>query len=105
MGGTWVLPPPVGPPPGGGRLMRGKTIEAREALAIGLVNEVVPADRLGIRAKELAREIAGVGPVAVQQVKQSLLAQAAGELEMVLDSEATAQAINYATKDIAEGVA
>jgi enoyl-CoA hydratase/carnithine racemase len=105
MGATWLLPRLVGPARAAELLMTGRTIEARDALGIGLLNEVVSPGLLVGRAKEVAREIASAGPVAVAQVKQSLMAQTHGELEAALEVEATAQAVSYATKDLAEGVA
>jgi len=105
MGATWLLPRLVGPARAAELLMTGRQIEAREAWGIGLVNEVVPAEELLARAKSLAREIAAAGPIAVSQVKQSLMAQHPGELEAALEMEATAQSVSYGTKDLAEGVA
>ncbi len=105
MGATWLLPRLVGPARAAELLMTGRQIEAREAWGMGLVNEVVPADELLSRAKAIAKEIAAAGPVAVAQVKQSLMGQSAGELEAALEVEAAAQAVSYATKDLAEGVA
>ncbi|MBK7858634.1 MAG: enoyl-CoA hydratase/isomerase family protein [Archangiaceae bacterium] len=105
MGATWLLPRLVGQARAAELLMTGRTIEAAEAQRIGLVNEVVPADGLQARAAELARELAAAGPIAVRQVKQSLQAHVLPELHAALEREAAAQAIDYATRDLAEGVA
>jgi enoyl-CoA hydratase/carnithine racemase len=102
MGATWLLPRLVGPARAAELLMTGRQLEAAEALRIGLVNEVVPADRVLARARDVALEIASAGPVAVRQVKESLRAPG---LEQALEVEARAQAVSYATKDLAEGVA
>ena len=102
MGATWLLPRLVGPARAAELLMTGRQLEAAEAARIGLVNEVVPADLLLERAREVAKELAVAGPVAVRQVKQSLRAPG---LEEALEIEAAAQAVSYATKDLAEGVA
>ena len=59
-------------------ILAGEPIDATTAAAWGLVNEVVPADRLANRALELARRIAENAPVAVQAAKQ-LVDAAAGE--------------------------
>jgi len=45
-------------------------ISAERALTWGLVNEVVPADSLMMRAKQIAKEIAGVNPFMMQTVKR-----------------------------------
>jgi enoyl-CoA hydratase/carnithine racemase len=47
--------------------LTGRTISASEALALGLVNDVVPAERVLPRAMELAEEIAANAPIAVQE--------------------------------------
>jgi enoyl-CoA hydratase/carnithine racemase len=49
--------------------LEGGLFEPREALALGLVDEVVPADRLLTRACERARELAKVPTAAYAQVK------------------------------------
>jgi (E)-benzylidenesuccinyl-CoA hydratase len=50
--------------------LTGERIRAAQALAIGLVSEVTPRDRLLPRALEIAQRIAGNGPLAVQAVKK-----------------------------------
>ena len=51
----------------------GRVFDAQEALAGGLVKEVVPGDRLLVRANELAREIAdNTAPVSVALTRQML---------------------------------
>ena len=49
-------------------LLTGAVIDAREALRIGLVDEVVPAAELMTRAEALAEEIAAQAPLAVAEV-------------------------------------
>lgn len=66
-GGTQRLPRLVGKGAALQLLLTGEIISAQEALRIGLVNEVVPADRLLPRAEEIARAIAAVAPVAVRE--------------------------------------
>jgi len=50
--------------------LTGERITAAQALAIGLVSEVTSQERLVARAMEVARRIAGNGPLAVQAVKK-----------------------------------
>jgi enoyl-CoA hydratase/carnithine racemase len=54
-------------------LLTGEFIDAREALRIGLVQEVVPAERLLSRAYELAARICANGPMAVRMTKELAL--------------------------------
>ena len=81
----------------------GQMFEAREALALGLVDEVVaPGEALG-RAMAIAHDIAARGPVAVQIVK-SMINAAEGE-DSDAPIEALAGALTATTRDLGEGVA
>jgi enoyl-CoA hydratase/carnithine racemase len=104
MGATYLLPRIVGPGRAAELLVTGRSIDAHRGLTMGLFTEVVPLAALRRRAKDIAREIASAGPIAVTQVKQSLHAAVHAELEAALELEATAQAMSYATQDLAEGV-
>ena len=84
-------------------ILAGEPIDAATAAAWGLVNEVVPADRLAIRALELARRIAENAPTAVQASKQ-LVDAAAGE-GLAATLEALAAGLAAGTDDAREGIA
>lgn len=58
---TALLPEVAGPNIARAMLLRGRPLEAREALAVGLVDEVVPPDDLDARTSQLATELAA-GP-------------------------------------------
>ena len=51
-------------------IMTGRTITAKEALAMGLINEVVSRRKLISRAEELARDISSKNPVAIKEIKR-----------------------------------
>ena len=51
-------------------LVTGRRVPADEALALGMVNALAPADELRDRSLELARAIAGHRQLAVQATKQ-----------------------------------
>jgi enoyl-CoA hydratase len=53
-------------------LLTGNRIDAQEAWRIGLVNYVVPQDKLMARAEELAATIAANGPLAVRKIKEAV---------------------------------
>lgn len=71
-GSSWTLPRVVGPTRAMDLLLRPRSVGAAEALDIGLVTEVVPADDLGDRAAEVGRELAAGPTMAYASVKQSV---------------------------------
>lgn len=83
--------------------LSGARMSAVNALATGLVNEVVAAEQLLGRAQSLAREMAAKAPVSLQLSKQ-LVNAAAGE-GMAAALEAMAGALAATTDDAAEGIA
>lgn len=63
--------------------LRGRTYEPDEALARGLIDEVVPAEELLPRATALAAELGSYHPPAFKATKLGLRASAAARLEAV----------------------
>jgi enoyl-CoA hydratase len=85
-------------------LLTADKFDAAEALRIGLVQEVVPANALFTRAEELALQVAANAPLAVRETKRS-------SLKYLSDGEAAAfslldktQARLARTADVMEGV-
>ena len=64
-----LLPPLIGPGRAAELLLTGETVPAERALAWGLVNEVVPAERLSAAVEALAAKILAAGPEAVRLQK------------------------------------
>jgi enoyl-CoA hydratase/carnithine racemase len=81
----------------------GAQFSAEEALAFGLVDEVVAPGAAIARAEALAADIARRGPVAVQIVK-AMINAAEGE-DRDAPIEGLAGALTASTRDLAEGVA
>jgi enoyl-CoA hydratase len=79
-------------------IFTGRILTADEALAIGLVEEVVADGEARTRACALARDIAKQAPLAVRLAKSALNAFARGETNEVL-LESSLQAILYETED------
>jgi enoyl-CoA hydratase len=71
-GGSQRLPRLVGRGAGLKLLLTGAIIDAREALRIGLVDEVLPAGELMARAEALALEIAANAPLAVTETLRAV---------------------------------
>jgi 2-(1,2-epoxy-1,2-dihydrophenyl)acetyl-CoA isomerase len=100
-GGMYTLPRLVGPAKAAELFITAETISAAEALRLGIVNRVVPAERLEEEARLLAEQLAAAPPLAVEAVKQTL---AGGELERVLDEEVRQQVRCFLSEDCAEGL-
>jgi len=71
-GGTWLLPKLLGWSKAAELIFTGRTLDADEALRLGLVSELVDAAELPARARALAEEIAGNAPLAVQASKRMM---------------------------------
>jgi len=71
-GGSWLLPRLVGWAKAAEIAFKGLTLGAEEALALGLVNRVVPHDDLMAEARQEAAEIAANAPLAVQATKRMM---------------------------------
>ena len=72
MGGTQRLPKIIGIGKAKELIYTGRSIDAQEALRIGLLNEVCPKEKAMERAFTLAHEIAANAPLAVQGAKKAI---------------------------------
>jgi enoyl-CoA hydratase len=102
-GGTQRLPRLVGRSMALKLLLTGEMIGATEALGLGLVDEVVAADRLMDRAQELARTIAGMAPLAIAGCLEAV--RWGSELSLVAGTDVEAEIFGRlcGTEDKAEG--
>jgi enoyl-CoA hydratase/carnithine racemase len=71
-GGTWLLPRMVGYAKAAEIAFTGRTLLAKEAHELGLVNRVVPDAELPAATAELAGEIAANAPLAVRAIKRMM---------------------------------
>lgn len=106
-GSAWFLPRLVGLSTALKWCMTGALVPAAEALAAGLVSELVPADALEARARELALEIAAnCSPVALALTRRMLWHFSAQEgPEGALSVDAPLNIALGARGDVHEGVA
>jgi enoyl-CoA hydratase len=102
-GGTQRLPRLVGQSTALKLLLTGEMIDAAEALRIGLVDEVVPANRLMERAQEIAKTIVKMAPLAVAGCMEAV--RWGGELGLVAATDVEAEIFGRlcGTEDKAEG--
>ncbi len=71
-GGTQLLPRIVGAGNAAWMLFSAELVDAQEALAMGLVSQVVPADELGAAADTLAERISKNAPLSLIAAKEAL---------------------------------
>jgi enoyl-CoA hydratase/carnithine racemase len=104
-GGTWLLPRMVGLQRAKELALSGRIVPAHEALAIGLVLEVVAVEALSGRITELAQSFIAGAPVGQKFAKQGINASFESSFADSLSWEGQSQAIAVATNDVVEGVA
>jgi enoyl-CoA hydratase/carnithine racemase len=104
-GGCWLLPRVVGFSHAAEMALTGDTIDAQEALRIGLVSKVVPADSLLREAMALAQRIAANPPQVLRWTKQLLQQARTGTLDEALATAGKFQGLAHHTADHVEAVA
>jgi len=102
-GGSFFLPRLVGLSKAMQLFLLGETVEAEEALRIGLVAKVVSAAELPKAAREMAESLAR-GPRSIGLIKRALNRALLPDLEAHLEYEACLQEIAGRTADYDEGV-
>ena len=90
-GSTFTLPRLVGVGPALRLLIAGETLDARRALAIGLVDEVVEAAEVDAEVAALAQRLTAGATSSVRAIKRLVRSQEIGVLEQVLATEGAAQ--------------
>lgn len=105
MAATFTTPRIVGMARACEVIFTGRLYTGEEAWALGLVNRVVPAEKLMEETLTLAREIAGNAPIAVRLAKRALYRGEADLLEAAIEVESEHQAYTWTTEDAKEGIA
>jgi methylglutaconyl-CoA hydratase len=85
-------------------LLTGRIVEAPEAKEIGLINEMVPADKLMERAKELAATLIAASPSSLTRAKRLLTSAAAASVDADLERAILENARIRCTQDFKEGL-
>jgi enoyl-CoA hydratase/carnithine racemase len=98
-----TLPDLVGQQRAAELLYTGRRITGTEAHEIGLTDRLVPLDELDRAARDLAAEIAGSAPLAVQSIRATLRGDLAERIVAATDHELAEQERLRLTDDFAEG--
>lgn len=85
-------------------LLTGRIFDAQEAGRLGLVNEVVPADNLLTRARELAGQLMQNSPSSLRATKKLLSEHSRAELDAQIESAVRENAAVRTTADFREGI-
>src|SRR5580698_9260554 len=85
-------------------LLTGRIIGADEAHRIGLINEIVPAEKLMARGRELAAELMENSPASLASTKRLLSNQARTALDMQIQAAVRENAAIRSTHDFKEGI-
>jgi enoyl-CoA hydratase/carnithine racemase len=105
-GSAWLLPRLVGHSRAGDLLLSARVVTGSEALAMGLVDRVVPADELLDTTVAYAQELAdNCSPSAMAAVKAQLAAAAVSSFDAAVVDADRRMLESFAHPDLAEGVA
>ncbi len=104
-GASWMLPRLVGWGKALELAFTARTLSAKEALDLGILNHVAPDGQLMAKAREIANEIAeNCSPVAIAEIKREIYEHLDTDLPTAIkDSMATFDAL-YKTEDFKEGI-
>ncbi len=103
-GGTYLLPRIVGPARAAEMFYTGEMVSAAEAERMGIVNHVVPHERLAEEARALAARLAAAPPLAARAVRRTLFGAERDALVRALEAEARQQRECFLSEDCAEGL-
>jgi enoyl-CoA hydratase/carnithine racemase len=103
-GGTQRLPRLVGRGKAKELIFTGRRVDAKEALGIGLVNKVAPAEKLLDECLAMAAMICEAGPIAIGQAKYAINYGLEVDLHSGLAIESNAYWVTIPTEDRLEGL-
>ena len=103
-GGTQRLTRAVGKSVAMDVILSGRTLSAREALALGLVARVVEPEAWLEGAQRVAQGIASKGPVATRLAKEAVNRAYEGTLQLGLEYERRLLYLSFASEDAREGL-
>ena len=105
MGVSYFLPRLVGVSIASELMMTGRFIHADRALAVGLVNQIVPDDELDSAGEVFVEEMLATSPMGLRLTKEGLnMAVDAASLEAAMAIENRNQVLCARTEDVKEGM-
>lgn len=99
-----TLPRVIGQQKAALMLLTGRRVKAADALAWGLIDELVPAGELRAAATALAAEIAAAAPLGVEATRATLRGELAEAVRRQTEHERAEQDRLMATADFREGI-
>ena len=103
-GASWTLPRLIGTAKAKELLMFPRTVPAKEALELGMVNRIVSPEELHTVVGELARTLAAGPTLAYGSIRRSVAFSAGHPLSESLDHEAEQMALTGGSRDHAAAV-
>jgi enoyl-CoA hydratase/carnithine racemase len=103
-GGSQRLPRLVGQGVALKLLLTGDLVDAQEAHRIGLITDVVPADELLAKGRELAGKFTEMAPMALSWMKSAVYEGAELDIDKGLAFEASLFGMSFSTGDQKEGM-
>jgi methylglutaconyl-CoA hydratase len=85
-------------------LLTGRIFRVEEAARMGLVNEIVPPDKLIMRARELAAQLMENSPTSLKLTKRLLTENTRAELDVQIEAAVRENASIRSTADFREGI-
>jgi enoyl-CoA hydratase/carnithine racemase len=104
MASTYLFPDVLGRAAARDLLLTGRLVDADEALGLGLVSRVLPAETFLDDVLATAAEVAATAPIPSRLTKLALGGSGHPDLEASLQWEALAQPVTLATEDLQEGI-
>ncbi|MDE0841120.1 MAG: 2-(1,2-epoxy-1,2-dihydrophenyl)acetyl-CoA isomerase PaaG [Porticoccaceae bacterium] len=103
-GGTWMLPRLVGHARAMRLCLLGEKVSAGEALAMGMISQVVEDEELQNIATDMGRQLANAPTLGLALIKRALLVSSSNNLDQQLDLECDLQGLAGRSDDYREGV-
>jgi enoyl-CoA hydratase/carnithine racemase len=104
-GGSWLLPRLVGMHRAKELVLLAEMLSAEEALAMGLVNRVVPVDTLDEVVSDWVARLVEGPPLALSMSKLLLNKSMEMSMDQAVEGEAQAQSVNFGSADVKEAAA